>query len=86
MSESNDSRSRIEARKCIRNANRCDDSYDRWMWLVLAKSWLLLAETQEIAEKSIEANESKQAFAQGVANTPQRREPALSYVYYEAGV
>jgi hypothetical protein len=83
MSESNDSR--IEARKCIRGANRCDDSYDRWMWLVLAKSWLLLAETQEIADKSIEANKSKQAFAHGVANTTQRREP-LSYVYYEAGV
>jgi hypothetical protein len=84
MSESNDSR--IEARKCIRNANRCDDWHNRWMWLFLAKSWLLLAETVEIADKSIEANKTNQAFTQGVANTAQRRESALSYVYYEAGV
>jgi hypothetical protein len=48
MSESNDSR--IEVRECIRNANSCDDSHERWAWLVLAKSWALLAETQEIAE------------------------------------
>jgi hypothetical protein len=56
MSESNDSR--IEARECIRNANSCDDSQDRWAWLVLAKSWLLLAETQEIAENRTEADKS----------------------------
>jgi len=48
MSESNDSR--IEVRECLRKANRCDDSQDRWAWLILAKSWALLAETQEIAE------------------------------------
>jgi hypothetical protein len=56
MSESNDSR--IEARECIRKANSCDDSRDRWAWLVLAKSWLLLAQTQEIAESGIEADKS----------------------------
>jgi hypothetical protein len=56
------------------------------MWLVLAKSWLLLADTQEISEKSIEANKIDSAFAQGVANTTQHRGLALSYVYYEAGV
>jgi hypothetical protein len=56
MSESNDSRS--EARECIRKANSCDDSQARWAWLVLAKSWLLLAETQEIAENTIEADKS----------------------------
>jgi hypothetical protein len=54
MSESNDSR--IEARECIRNANRCDDSQNRWAWLVLAKSWLLLADGQEIAESGFEAS------------------------------
>jgi hypothetical protein len=57
MSESNDSR--IEARECLRKANRCDDdSQDRWAWLVLAKSWLLLAEVQEIAENRTEADKS----------------------------
>jgi hypothetical protein len=56
MSESNDSR--IEARECIRKANSCDDSQDRWAWLVLAKSWLLLAEVQEIAENRTEADKS----------------------------
>jgi hypothetical protein len=54
MSESNDSR--IEARECIRNANRCHDSQNRWAWLVLAKSWLLLADGQEIAESGFEAS------------------------------
>jgi hypothetical protein len=48
MSESNDSR--IDARECLRKANRGDDSQNRWAWLVLAKSWLLLADRQEIAE------------------------------------
>jgi hypothetical protein len=56
MSESNDSR--IEARECIRKANSCDDSQDRWAWLVLAKSWLLLAEVHEIAENRTEADKS----------------------------
>jgi hypothetical protein len=56
MSESNGSR--IEARECIRKANSCDDSQDRWAWLVLAKSWLLLAEVQEIAENRTEADKS----------------------------
>jgi hypothetical protein len=56
MSES--SASRIEARECIRKANICDDGLDRWAWLDLAKSWLLLAETQEIAENTIEADKS----------------------------
>ncbi len=51
MSESNDCR--VEARECIRKANSCDDSQNRWAWLVLAKSWLLLAETQEIAKNRI---------------------------------
>jgi hypothetical protein len=83
MSDCNDSR--IEARECLRKANRCDDSQNRWVWLVLAKSWLLLADTQEIAEKSIEANKTEPAFAQSVANTTQHQ-PAISYLYYEAGV
>jgi hypothetical protein len=52
MSESNDSR--IEARECLREANRGDDSQNRWAWLVLVKSWLLLANSQEIAENAIE--------------------------------
>ena len=56
MSESNDSR--IEAQECIRKANSCDDSQDSWAWLVLAKSWLLLAEVQEIAENRTEADKS----------------------------
>jgi hypothetical protein len=56
MSESNGSR--IEAGECIRKANSCDDSQDRWAWLVLAKSWLLLAEVQEIAENRTEADKS----------------------------
>ena len=56
MSESNDSRT--EARECIRKANSCDDSQDRWAWLVLAKSWLLLAGVQEIAENRTEADKS----------------------------
>src|SRR5215469_4514056 len=47
MSESNDCR--LEARQCLRKANRGDDKLNRWAWLVLAKTWLLLAETQEIA-------------------------------------
>ena len=54
MSESNDSR--IEARECLRKANRGDDSQNRWAWLVLAKTWLSLAKIQEIAESSIEAS------------------------------
>jgi hypothetical protein len=58
MSESNDSR--IEAKECLRKANSCDDSQNRWAWLVLAKSWLLLAQTQEIAENRIEVNKSEQ--------------------------
>jgi len=58
MSESNDSR--IEAKECLRKANSCDDSKNRWAWLVLAKSWLLLAQTQEIAENRIEVNKSEQ--------------------------
>jgi hypothetical protein len=84
MLESNDYR--IEARECLSNANRCDNSLKRLVWLLLAKNCLLLAEIQEIAEKSIEASKSESAFAQGVANKTQNREPALSYVYYEAGV
>ncbi len=56
MSESNVSR--IEARECIRKANRCDDSQDRWAWLVLAKNWLLLAQTQEMLENGIETDKS----------------------------
>ena len=54
MFESNDSR--IEARECLRKANRGDDRLNRWAWLVLAKTWLLLAKTQENAENSIEAS------------------------------
>jgi hypothetical protein len=54
MSESNDGR--IEARECIRKANRCDDGRNRWAWLVMAKSWLLLADRQKIAENGFEAS------------------------------
>ena len=54
MSENNDSR--LEARECLRKANRGGDSLNRWAWLVLAKTWLLLAKTQEKAENSIEAS------------------------------
>ncbi len=57
MSESNDSR--VEAAECLHKANNCGDSQERWAWVVLAKSWLLLAETQEIAENSNEANKSE---------------------------
>jgi hypothetical protein len=57
MSKSNDNR--VEARECIRKANRCDDSQNRWAWLVLAKSWLLLADRQEIAESGFEASGQK---------------------------
>ena len=56
MSESNNSR--IEAEKCLRKATSCDDNRDRSAWRVLAESWLLLAEINDIVEsrKSIEAN------------------------------
>ncbi len=54
MSESNDSR--IEAAECLRKANSCADSRDRWAWLVLAESWLMLAKTQEISEKGTQIN------------------------------
>jgi hypothetical protein len=49
MSESS-SNSRIELRECLRKANTCNDSEDRWAWLTLARFWLLLAETQEVEE------------------------------------
>jgi hypothetical protein len=63
MSESNNSR--IEAEECLRKANSCDDSQDRSAWRVLAESWLLLAEINEIVEsrESIEANKSEAAPA-----------------------
>ena len=50
--------SRIEAEECLRKANSCDDNQDRWAWRVLAESWRLLAEINDIVErrKSIEAN------------------------------
>ncbi len=54
MSESNDSR--IEAAECLRKANSCADRRDRWAWLVLAESWLMLANTQEISEKGTQIN------------------------------
>lgn len=55
--------SRIEAEECLRKANSCDDNQDRWAWRVLAESWRLLAEINEIVESrnSIEANESEAA-------------------------
>jgi CRISPR/Cas system-associated protein Csm6 len=63
MSESNNSR--IEAEECLRKANSCDDSRDRLAWRVLAESWRLLAEINEIVEsrKSVEANKSETASA-----------------------
>ena len=56
ISESNNSR--IEAEECLRKANICDDNQGRWAWRVLAESWLLLAEINDIVEnrKSPEAN------------------------------
>jgi hypothetical protein len=56
MSESNNSRS--EAEKCLRKANSCEDNQDRWAWRVLAESWVLLAEINDIVESrnSVEAN------------------------------
>ena len=48
MSES--SNSRIEVRECLRKANICNDSEDRWAWVTLARFWLPLAETQEVEE------------------------------------
>jgi len=71
MSESN--HSRMEARECLRKANSCDDSQDRRAWLVLAKTWLLLANIHEIVENrsTIEATKGKPALAQ--ANTAQYR-------------
>jgi hypothetical protein len=53
MFESNDSR--LEARECLRKANRGYDSQNRWAWLVLAKTWLLLAKTQEIGENQLDS-------------------------------
>jgi hypothetical protein len=53
MSESN--HSRLEARECLRKANRGDDKLNRWAWLVLANTWLLLVKTREIAGNGIEA-------------------------------
>jgi hypothetical protein len=71
MSESNDSR--IEAEVCVRKATSCDDSQDKRAWLVLAESWLLLANIHEIVESrgTIGANKGKPALAQ--ANTAQYR-------------
>ncbi len=77
MSESNDSR--IEAAECLRKVNSCADSQERWAWVVLAKSWLLLAETQEIAENSNEANKSEPALVQGEANSAQHPAPAYHH-------
>jgi hypothetical protein len=56
ISEGNNSR--IEAEECLRKANSCNDNQHRWAWRVLAESWLLLAEINDIVEsrKSIEAN------------------------------
>ena len=56
MSESNNSR--IEAEECLRKANSCDDNQHRTAWRVLAESWLLLAQINDIVEnrKSIAAN------------------------------
>ncbi len=56
ISESNNSR--IEAEECFRKAKICNDNQDKWAWRVLAESWLLLAEINDIVEnrKSIEAN------------------------------
>jgi hypothetical protein len=50
--------SRIEAEECLRKANSCDENQDRSAWHVLAESWLLLAEINDILEsrKSIKAN------------------------------
>ncbi len=62
MSESNDSR--IEAAECLRKANSCADSRDRWAWLVLAESWLMLANTQEISEKGTEAKKAESVLLQ----------------------
>jgi hypothetical protein len=67
MPESNDSRT--EAEECLRKANSCDDSQDRWAWRVLAESWLLLANIHEIVENR--KNES--ALAQREGNTAQHR-------------
>ena len=56
ISESNNSRS--EAEECFRKANICNDNQHRSAWRVLAESWLLLAEINDIVEsrRSIEAN------------------------------
>jgi hypothetical protein len=56
ISESNNSR--IEAEECLRKANSCDDNQHRTAWRVLAESWLLLAQINEIVEsrKSTDAN------------------------------
>jgi hypothetical protein len=56
ISESNNSR--IEAEECLRKANSCDDNRGRLAWRVLAETWRLLAEINDIVErrKSIEAN------------------------------
>jgi len=53
MSES--SNIRIEVRECLRKANICNDSEDRWAGLTLARFWLLLAETQEAGENGYSA-------------------------------
>jgi hypothetical protein len=56
ISEGNNSR--IEAEECLRKAKSCNDNQDRSAWRVLAESWLLLAEINDIVEsrKSVEAN------------------------------
>jgi hypothetical protein len=68
MPESNDSR--IEAEKCLRKANSCDNSQDRWAWRVLAESWLLLANIHETVENR---NKNELALAQREGNTAQHR-------------
>jgi hypothetical protein len=57
---SESSNSRTNAEECLRKANICDDSQDRWAWRALAESWRLLAEINEIVEsrKCHEANKS----------------------------
>jgi hypothetical protein len=56
ISESNNSR--IEAEECLRRAYSCNDDQDRWAWRVLAESWRLLAEINDIVEsrKRVEPN------------------------------
>jgi hypothetical protein len=57
MSKSNDNR--VEARECIRKANRCDDSQNRWrgsFWPKVGSCWQTGKRSQRTVSKQVDKN------------------------------